>query len=204
MKPTECHWHSLPVPSPPAEQHVLLHKSARQSCVHIPLGKERSWPRVAAPAFFLRIWPSSVSNACHHVQLKTTEQQNSPETAAPAQNLRLNPDFPCALLLADLIQLFGLTVCAKIYLMIAMKPGYPHVIPRKQSASKLHLLGKRWNLSAAPLPTQRLHLFYFELPSSTHPLCFCLILHFDFSPSDGHGCLRRGGIGTKSLAGFTS
>ena len=91
-KPTERHWHSLP--SPPAEQHVLRHKSARQSCAHIPLGKGMSW--VAAPAFFLRTWPSSVSNACHHVPLKTTEQQNSPEPAAPAQNLRPNPDFPCA------------------------------------------------------------------------------------------------------------
>ena len=53
---------------------------------------------MAASTFFPRIWPSSVSNACHHVQHKTTEQQNSPEAAVPAQNPGLNSDSDSRLL----------------------------------------------------------------------------------------------------------
>ena len=47
----------------PTKRH-LRHKSASQSCANIPLVTGRSW--VAA-----RIWPSSFSNACHHVPNNT-------------------------------------------------------------------------------------------------------------------------------------
>ena len=107
-KPTERHWHCLPFP--PAGQHLLRHKSKSQSCAHIPLREERSW--VAAPAFFPRIWPSSqssVSNTCHDVPHMTAEQQNSPDP-----NPRLNPDFPCTMLLKGLHPPLHMHLCALV------------------------------------------------------------------------------------------